>query len=1079
MKQQVGNHEIKLGAYTIDASGVPLLLGIRTLERLGAILDTKQGFLVMKTVDPTLVVPLKRSPTGHLLLDLCSNWLDGGAKILFQTEISPMSVEEKAFNVVSFDGVWNDSEKVKGNEVESFQQSSSSPTAPHSCADIDIVAHTFTYNNRAEFDDVFVVFDDSSLMQVHEETVQFQNMNMTTSSTTSHMSRSSSSSGARTSMLLPPHHSADQDQAMSLRILALLASTSLLAVHGAADGQDRCDPESGCETGYKAESQSELGHQVRCLSYHGTGCEGPPLPRSSVLRQPCHGQTRPRVTIGQQCPRLVGSLREVSAETVIHTGVWSPCSPSQGGTTTFGHGQHGVQGRSQQCWLQRQDERPQHCLGCSGSVSREEAGDGACPESRLDETAERRKPNDQFDRGNGVGSSSSDANCPVLRGDGNNTWKKSSETRGDSRTVGVRRPLHTVLERGGWNAADIDPMNELNYEAKVDPKFHVQDFDNKAFFKKDDMDDYDFNMDVEEAWMTNATFDQMEPCEKKMLNDALHCHYEDLEECFGNLIAHSDQHRQLDLMELCCEKDSLLSTYMEKGGGTAFRAGLFNGFDLMTEHGTQLAIAAVRRLKPKLLWASFPCGPTSPIQALNELTEEGKRKSRERVRRSRKLVRNGIRVLEAQVLEGGQIVQEWPRFNKAWKFPEILEFWQALGVREPWEDVLLDGCCYGLQVPEGFLKKPWCLRCSKVGVFTSMARQCPGGHQHVPTMGGNRTKHSALYTPRLCQTVCHAYLQDQRAGAAFGVLQIEVDREGLKQMTDQELQHLAQSVLKLHRLCGHPGNRALMKTLAARGADGRTLAVAEKLNCMECLEGQMTKPSTKVALEKEEVIWKTLQMDTFFFKYGDQVHHFLLMLDEASGFSVVKQFSVHSDEDHQNITTAETLEILQQCWFQYFGMPHRIRCDLEGAFRGDLLEIFCKERGIELTLCPAEHHESIGEVERSVGELKKKMTAYLRNEADSSPSEAAAEMCGAHNRIARIGGYAPNQWAFGRDVDERDNLALASAQSDPSSEMHRSLQRRLRAEGRYRELQAQAKISRALNAKVQKSTQFIPGDLVY
>ena len=49
-----------------------------------------------------------------------------------------------------------------------------------------------------------------------------------------------------------------------------------------------------------------------------------------------------------------------------------------------------------------------------------------------------------------------------------------------------------------------------------------------------------------------------------------------------------------------------------------------------------------------------------------------------------------------------------------------------------------------------------------------------------------------------------------------------------------------------------------MKTLAARGADGRTLAVAEKLNCMECLEGQMTKPSTKVALEKEEVIWKTL-----------------------------------------------------------------------------------------------------------------------------------------------------------------------------------------------------------------------------
>lgn len=86
-----------------------------------------------------------------------------------------------------------------------------------------------------------------------------------------------------------------------------------------------------------------------------------------------------------------------------------------------------------------------------------------------------------------------------------------------------------------------------------------------------------------------------------------------------------------------------------------------------------------------------------------------------------------------------------------------------------------------------------------------------------------------------------------------------------------------------------------MKTLAGRGADGRTLAVAEKLNCQECLKGQMTKPSVKVALEKEETLWRTLQMDTFYFKFGDQVHHFFLMLDEASGLSVVKLFSVHNE----------------------------------------------------------------------------------------------------------------------------------------------------------------------------------------
>ena len=286
LKQQVGNHEIKLGAYTIDATGVPLLLGIRTLERLGAILDTKQGYLVMKTVDPTLIVPLKRSQTGHLLLDLCSNWLDGGAKILFQTEISPTSVEEKAFSVVSFDGCWKDVEKkVEGEEVISYMSSSSTPTAPHSCANFDIVAHTFTYNSRAAVEDIFVMFDDSSLTHVHEDSVQFQNM--TISSATTNMSNSSSS-GSRTSMLVPPQFSEDQDQAMSLRILALLASTSLLAAHGSATAKAKSPPtDSKAATKSKAKipweaSSTPVGRRARTPETRGV----PVRPATATTRLP-------------------------------------------------------------------------------------------------------------------------------------------------------------------------------------------------------------------------------------------------------------------------------------------------------------------------------------------------------------------------------------------------------------------------------------------------------------------------------------------------------------------------------------------------------------------------------------------------------------------------------------------------------------------------------------------------------------------------------------------------------------------------------------------------------------------------
>lgn len=55
----------------------------------------------------------------------------------------------------------------------------------------------------------------------------------------------------------------------------------------------------------------------------------------------------------------------------------------------------------------------------------------------------------------------------------------------------------------------------------------------------------------------------------------------------------------------------------------------------------------------------------------------------------------------------------------------------------------------------------------------------------------------------------------------------------------------------------------------------------------------MAVPAVKASLEKEEQLWRTLQMDTFHFKYEGFTYHFLLMLDEASGFSVVHLVIYH------------------------------------------------------------------------------------------------------------------------------------------------------------------------------------------
>ena len=117
-------------------------------------------------------------------------------------------------------------------------------------------------------------------------------------------------------------------------------------------------------------------------------------------------------------------------------------------------------------------------------------------------------------------------------------------------------------------------------------------------------------------------------------------------------------------------------------------------------------------------------------------------------------------------------------------------------------------------------------------------------------------------------------------------------------------------------------------------------------------------------------------------------------------------------------------------------------------------------------------------MERQIGELRHKVELFLRNE-DVPPRRAVYSMTSAHNNMCRIGGYSPSQWAFGRQVDNADNVAMHSSEGTSDTAMSQNLELRLRAEKKYLELQAKAKISRALNSKTKISSRFLPGDLVY
>ena len=83
----------------MDVAGVPLLLGITTLRRLEAVLDVDRCMAVFVAVDAGLAIDLKRSRSGHLLIDLKGDWMSEGTRLdsLPQQIVTPPPVQEKYF----------------------------------------------------------------------------------------------------------------------------------------------------------------------------------------------------------------------------------------------------------------------------------------------------------------------------------------------------------------------------------------------------------------------------------------------------------------------------------------------------------------------------------------------------------------------------------------------------------------------------------------------------------------------------------------------------------------------------------------------------------------------------------------------------------------------------------------------------------------------------------------------------------------------------------------------------------------------------------------------------------------------
>eukprot|EP00439_Symbiodinium_sp_Y106_P014973 s9774_g2.t1 len=538
------------------------------------------------------------------------------------------------------------------------------------------------------------------------------------------------------------------------------------------------------------------------------------------------------------------------------------------------------------------------------------------------------------------------------------------------------------------------------------------------------------NMSSEEVLTAEDQRAIMEPL--KVASDAL-------EEIFSSYPA-TPTIRLAQVCEPWLDPERMSAELLEQGI-SSMKISYEQGGDLASHDGYVRARQLLQPGTKAWMWCHVPRGP--PVL----FPSEDDRRATTKAKRYLKVVRHLLLLSRDQVCKGGQVAWIIHPKSQVMTVSEVRRFWNQYG--------------HGAQALNlGF--------CSLVATSANLMNYLnPDDHD----------------LSRIWQRLCKGIhdLEESEVMWNEGDTVMAVDVTPLNTLTSQELEKLMGVAHQLHRKFGHPSNRLLIKNLRARNADAKVIAAVSLLKCDECQEGKIKLPTPAVNLERTDKLWSCLQVDGFTMKLANYVHHFVLMVDEASGYSVVREAFRHHEDEHQNLSGNQMVEILREAWFAYFGYPEQLKMDLEGAHRSSVLSEECLSHGIEIIAAPAEHHQTISEVERTIGHVRQKIEVFLR-EQNIDPRVAALTMVMTHNSLARIHGFSPLQWAMGRDWTPGQRLieSKLDEQSVPrTNPFGATLEVRLAAEKSFLDHRAHDMASRARNAKTRESVQYLPGDLVY
>lgn len=595
----------------------------------------------------------------------------------------------------------------------------------------------------------------------------------------------------------------------------------------------------------------------------------------------------------------------------------------------------------------------------------------------------------------------------------------------------------------------------------------------------------------------------------------------------GTLVAHGPT----NLLEVACNPDSVLSTTMHHLTGdtnTAVRCSIWNGCDLTTGAGVRSVLNKIDLHRPKHVWVSPICGPYSVMQNINQRTEEQKA-SLEAKRKSalKQYVACGI-IFRYCHQRGIDVTWEWSQSCQAWRLPLI----QKLMVDCQPHFAVIRGCQVNLRdAKQRFISKGWKIMTTNelMAEWLDLPCRCSPGTIHVPCEG-SLTSRTAYYTKEFAKRVCRCILKGvdgsrlqqelfmgYQGDSLFGLgtscscshgqqhganltcgsctqaddhdpKQHPVDSEGLvadNQDQGMSLQEIRKKLYLLHAATGHGPVKHLVLALKRRGASPRVIQEAERFTCSVCQERSMPRPRHQSSLEPQPRRFEVISADVGHWVHptSGEHHQFLLVIDEGSRFRVTRHV-LSGNKKH--ISASQFISTLRESWFSYFGNPHTLRVDPDGAFRSHELSAYCDQQHIYLDIVPGEAHWKIGSCERGVQAIKDLVTKLAADQPDESFQDLLSEATRVFNSRELVRGFSPIQHVMGRAPDETgrffpaarhwsDDLQCEGARQDNE----KSHQLRLQAEKAYLDWSCAQRLSRAAHSRAQRKLNFRPGDLVY